>query len=50
MSEETIIIVSCLAGLLVYRVGIRLWRRRNAAKQADELLDKIVKGKDAFRR
>lgn len=50
MSEETIIIVSCLTGLLLYRVGIRWWRRRSAAKQADDLLDKIVKGKDAFRR
>lgn len=50
MSDEMVIIVCCLAGLLALRFGVRWWRNRKAAKQADELLSKIVKGKDAFRR
>ena len=50
MSDEMGIVVGCLAGILACRFGIRWWRKRNAAKQADELLSKIVKGKDAFRR
>jgi hypothetical protein len=37
--------VGCL--LLVAR---HLWRRRRAAKLADQLLNDVVKGKDAFRR
>lgn len=44
------IIVGCLAGLIACRFGIQWWRRRTAAKKADELLSNIVKGKDAFRR
>jgi hypothetical protein len=50
MSDEMGIVVGCLAGILACRFGIRWWRKRKAAKQADELLSKIVKGKDAFRR
>ena len=50
MSDEMGIIVGCLAALLAARFGIQWWRRRKAAKQADELLSNIVKGKDAFRR
>jgi hypothetical protein len=50
MSDEMGIVLGCLAGLLACRFGIQWWRRRKAAKQADELLSNIVKGKDAFRR
>ena len=50
MSDEMGIVVACLAALLASRFGIQWWRRRKAAKQADELLSNIVKGKDAFRR
>ncbi len=50
MNDEMGIVVGCLAGLLACRFGIRWWRHRKAAKQADTLLSNIVKGKDAFRR
>jgi len=50
MSDGMVIVACGLAALLAFRFGIRWRRNRKAAKQADELLSKIVKGKDAFRR
>lgn len=37
-------------GLLVMELGRRWYRRRMAAKLADQLLEEVIKGKDAFRR
>ncbi len=41
---------AALAGLSLMVLGQWLWRRRRAAKLADQLLEEVVKGKDAFRR
>ncbi len=50
MSGELVIAVGVGLGGLVFLIG-RLWyRRRVAAKLADDLLRDVVKGKDAFRR
>jgi hypothetical protein len=50
MNDEYIL--PALAGTaFLLALGIRYWfRRRRAAKLADQLLDEVVKGKDAFRR
>ncbi|MDD9860248.1 MAG: hypothetical protein OXU40_07355 [Nitrospira sp.] len=50
MSVALAISVVCGIGLLVGYVGSLWWRRRRTARQADELLAKVVKAKDAFRR
>lgn len=39
-----------VAGMLVFELGRRWYRRRVAAKLADALLSDVIKGKDAFRR
>ncbi len=39
-----------LAGFSLVVLGRWLWRRRRAAKLADQLIEEVVKGKDAFRR
>ena len=36
--------------ILIFTVGQKWWRHRQAAKLADKLLDDVLKGKDAFRR
>jgi len=36
--------------VLIAEAGRRWYRRRIAAKLADQLLDDVIKGKDAFRR
>jgi hypothetical protein len=36
--------------ILIFTVGQKWWRHRQAAKLADKLLDDVIKGKDAFRR
>jgi len=45
-------VLPTLAGaLFLLALAIRRWiRRRRAARLADQLLDEVVKGKDAFRR
>lgn len=50
MNDEYILPV--LAGLgIMLALAIRYWfRRRRAARLADQLLDDVVKAKDAFRR
>ena len=40
----------CGIGLLLWYVGSLWWRKRRTARQADALLAKVVKAKDAFRR
>jgi hypothetical protein len=39
-----------IVGAFLVEVGRRWYRRRIAAKLADQLLRDVVKGKDAFRR
>jgi len=45
-------ILPVLVGIgITLALAIRYWfRRRRAARLADQLLDDVVKGKDAFRR
>jgi hypothetical protein len=49
MEHATMLWLAAAAGgcLLLVR---HLWRRRRAARLADQLLDDVVKAKDAFRR
>ena len=50
MSDQLWIVLAVGLGGIVFLLG-RLWyRRRLAAKLADDLLREVVKGKDAFRR
>jgi hypothetical protein len=50
MNDEYILPALAGAGFLL-ALGIRHWvRRRRAARLADQLLNDVVKGKDAFRR
>ncbi len=50
MSDGVLIVLAVLGSGVLFVVG-RLWyRRRVAAKLADDLLRDVVKGKDAFRR
>ena len=49
MDDNVLPLLVGAAFLLVF--AVRDWlRRRRAAKLADQLLDDVVKGKDAFRR
>ncbi len=50
MNVALAISIVCGIGLLVCYVGSMWWRKRRTARQADELLAKVVKAKDAFRR
>ena len=50
MSIALAISILCGIGLLVWYVGSLWWRKRRIARQADELLAKALKAKDAFRR
>ena len=43
-----LILTVCI--ILIFTVGQKWWRHRQAAKLADKLLDDVLKGKDAFRR
>jgi LPXTG-motif cell wall-anchored protein len=45
-------ILPVLAGIgIMLALAVRYWlRRRRAARQADQLLEDVVKAKDAFRR
>lgn len=49
MDNTVLVVLAFGAGCLVL-LARHLWRRRRAARLADQLLDDVVKGKDAFRR
>ncbi len=50
MSDGVLIVLAVLGGGVLYVFGRQWYRRRMAAKLADDLLRDVVKGKDAFRR
>ncbi len=50
MDSLTIGLILTLGTIFVYTIVQKWWRRRRAAKLADELLADVIKGKDAFRR
>lgn len=51
MSElDWIGLLLVVGGLGVFVMGSRWYRRRRTARAADQLLEEIVRGKDAFRR
>ncbi len=50
MSDGVLIVLAVLGGGVLFVVGRQWYRRRMAAKLADDLLRDVVKGKDAFRR
>ncbi|MEE8492690.1 MAG: hypothetical protein V3S25_01485 [Nitrospirales bacterium] len=50
MGEEIWIAIVIGLGGLVFLIGRQWYRRRLAARLADQLLRDVVKGKDAFRR
>jgi hypothetical protein len=47
---DTSTIVMLVCGAVVVLVLRVWWRRRHAGKLADQLLDEVLRGKDAFRR
>ena len=50
MSDATVLVLVLVIGLPIFAI-VRYWyRRRQAAKLADDLLKDVLKGKDAFRR
>lgn len=50
MSDVTLLVLVLVIGLPIFAI-VRYWyRRRQAAKLADDLLKDVLKGKDAFRR
>jgi hypothetical protein len=50
MDSLTTGLILTLGTILVYTIVQKWWRRRRAAKLADELLADVIKGKDAYRR
>ncbi len=50
MSDGVLILLAVGLGGFFFLVGRQWYRRRLAAKLADDLLRDVVKGKDAFRR
>lgn len=50
MTDTTWLFWIFLAAVLFYPFVRRWYRRRIAAKMADQLLSDVVRGKDAFRR
>ena len=50
MDSLTTGLILTLGTILIYAIVLKWWRRRRAAKLADELLADVIKGKDAFRR
>ena len=50
MSDTTLMVLVFVVGLPLAMVVRHWYRRRQAAKLADDLLKDVVKSKDAFRR
>ncbi len=49
MSDATVLVLGLVICLTIFAI-VRYWyRRRQAAKLADDLLKDVLKGKDAFR-
>ncbi len=44
------VLLFVVGGAVLVKLGQYWYRRRLAARQADQLLTEVVKGKDAFRR
>lgn len=50
MDESGLALVAAAVAMVVIGLGRRWYRRRVAAKLADQMLSEVIKGKDAFRR
>lgn len=50
MEESGLALVAAAAAMVVIGLVRRWYRRRIAAKLADQMLSDVIKGKDAFRR
>lgn len=50
MDESGLALVAAAAAMVVIGLVRRWYRRRVAAKLADQMLSDVIKGKDAFRR
>ncbi len=50
MEESGLALVAAVAAMVVVGLGRRWYRRRVAARLADQMLSDVIKGKDAFRR
>jgi len=50
MEESGWALVAAVIGMIVIGLVRRWYRRRVAAKLADQMLSDVIKGKDAFRR
>lgn len=50
MEESGLALVAAAAAMVVIGLVRRWYRRRVAAKLADQMLSDVIKGKDAFRR
>ena len=50
MDSLTVGLILTLITIFVYTIVQKWWRHRRASKLADQLLDDVIKGKDAFRR
>ena len=50
MEESGLALIAAAAAMVVIGLVRRWYRRRVAAKLADQMLSEVIKGKDAFRR
>ncbi len=50
MDESGLALVAAAAAMVVIGLVRRWYRRRVAARLADQMLSDVIKGKDAFRR
>ena len=50
MDDTVVLILLVGGGLVLWMIGYQRYRRWKAGKLADQLLQDVIKGKDAFRR
>ncbi|MDH4154873.1 MAG: hypothetical protein OEV01_13890 [Nitrospira sp.] len=50
MDDTIVMILLVVGGLVLWMVLFQWYRRWKAGKLADQLLQEVIKGKDAFRR
>lgn len=50
MEESGWALIAAVVGMIVIGLGRQWYRRRVAARLADQMLSDVIKGKDAFRR
>jgi hypothetical protein len=50
MEESGLALIAAAVAMVVIGLARRWYRRRVAAKLADQMLSEVIKGKDAFRR